>query len=70
MVVVSERLGAVMISTLVQNASDVCSIPALGTIFLIFITHIYETGFRNHHHVQVMCRMVVYAYVKSSACMH
>ena len=38
MVVTSGSLGGVMVSTLDQNAKDVCSIPALGAIFLIFFT--------------------------------
>ena len=32
------NLGDLMLSTLAQNAINVGSIPALGTIFLIFIT--------------------------------
>ena len=34
----SGSLGVVMVSTLARNARDVGSIPALGTIFTIFIT--------------------------------
>ena len=37
-VVTSGSLGGIMVSTLAQNASDVGSIPLLGTIFPIFIT--------------------------------
>ena len=37
-VVTSGSLGDVMVSTLAQNARGVGSIPALGTIFPIFIT--------------------------------
>ena len=36
--VISWRLGGEMVSTLGWNARDVGSIPALGTIFHIFIT--------------------------------
>ena len=35
---ISGGLGGIVVSTLAQNASDVGSIPALGEIFLIFIT--------------------------------
>ena len=37
-VATSGSSGGAMVSTLVQNARDVGSIPALGTIFSIFIT--------------------------------
>ena len=35
---ISGNLGGVMVSTLARNARHVDSIPALGTIFPIFIT--------------------------------
>ena len=38
-VVTSGSLCDLMVSTLAGNVIDVGSIPALGTIFLIFITH-------------------------------
>ena len=38
-VVTSGSLGSVMVSTLAQNVRDVDSIPTLGTLFLLFITH-------------------------------
>ena len=38
MVLTSGSLGGVIVSTLARNARDVGSIPALGTIFPIFIT--------------------------------
>ena len=40
-VVTSRSLGGVAVSTLTQNAKDVGSNPAVGTVFTIFITLIY-----------------------------
>ena len=42
-VVTSGSLHGVMVSTLAQNARDVGSVPALGTIFPIFIKPMTHT---------------------------
>ena len=46
-----------MVSSLSRNSRDMGSIPTLGTIFPIFITH--NTRSRGHSHVQATWCMVV-----------
>ena len=51
-VVKSGSLCGVMVSTLARNASDVGSIPALSTIFPIFIT---TTTIGNICNIYIIC---------------
>ena len=49
-----------MITTLAQNARDVGSIPALGTLFPIFLTHMCNLAFSALNPLHVRKHRILY----------